>query len=250
MAALVLDVSKERVTVGRVWSALEEGACLGFRLVERPQAPVDAKPDLRHLGPGHEGQQRRRLALDLDRLRQEPRGPLERVSSHSSDFLSCLQVELERPNVRDGTLREAPVFVGRQGDVEGADDLPRHAFLHLEDVVDRAAVLVGPEVGIGQRVDQLGSDSEAVAGFPDASFEDVAHAEIAANRPHVLLRALQLHRGRSGDDTQRLDLREVRDDLLGEPVAEVLVVRVGAQVCEREDDDRAPIRWSGVRAVR
>ena len=79
MAALVFDVSKERVTVGRVRSALEEGARLGFRLVERRQAAVDAQPDLRHPGPGHEGQERRRLALDGDRLRQEPRGPLERV---------------------------------------------------------------------------------------------------------------------------------------------------------------------------
>src|SRR5437763_2600948 len=86
----------------------------------------------------------------------------------------------------------------------------------------------------GRAVDKLGGDAHAVACFPDASFEDVGHAECPRHLLHIDLHTRESECGVTGNDRQRGDLRQVRDDVLGYAVAEIFLLRLAAHVDERK----------------
>ena len=88
-------------------------------------------------------------------------------------------------------------------------------------------------------VDQLRGDANAVAGLAHAAFEHVADAELAARRRRrstdwplnvkAVLRAIT---------AERRDLRQVRRDVLADPVAEIFLLGIAAHVLERQHADR------------
>ena len=64
------------------------------------------------------------------------------------------------------------------------------------------------------------------------------HAECAADRREVFVLSLVGERRRARGDAERLHLRERHDDVVGDAVAEILVVRIAAHVRERQHRDR------------
>src|SRR5215469_11892093 len=62
--------------------------------------------------------------------------------------------------------------------------------LHHEDVGEIAVVALSPDMLAGLGLDQLAGDANAIAGFPQAAFEHIAHAQIAANLLHINSAAL------------------------------------------------------------
>ena len=71
-----------------------------------------------------------------------------------------------------------------------------------------------------------------------AAFQDVAHAELPPDLPHVHGAALVGEARIAGDDEQPADLRERGDDVLDHAVGEVVLLRIAAHVRERKDGDR------------
>ena len=126
--------------------------------------------------------------------------------------------------------------------------MARHLVLDGEHVLDFAVVAFRPQAVAGRSLDQLGGNAHPRAGLADAALEDVAHAQLAA---HIL----DLHRpalvteGRvSGDDDQFLKARELGDQVLGDPIGEVVLFGVATQVVERQDRKRGSMglrisRW-------
>ena len=86
-------------------------------------------------------------------------------------------------------------------------------------------------------IDELGGHPNLIATRLNAAFEYIADAEIAANGPHVRgLASVNLSRITS-DDKQVLRVREVGNDILGNPVGEVIPFRILSNVLERQDRD-------------
>ena len=75
----------------------------------------------------------------------------------------------------------------------------------------------------------------------NAALQDVAHAEIASDLAHVGRLALVLEGGIAGDDEQLGEPRQLGDDIVGNAVAEIVLVLVAAQVVERQHGDRRPV---------
>jgi hypothetical protein len=50
----------------------------------------------------------------------------------------------------------------------------RDVTLHIEEIVRLASYVLGPEVGLGVRIDQLGLDAQALAFARDAAFQHAA----------------------------------------------------------------------------
>src|SRR5262245_52867359 len=65
------------------------------------------------------------------------------------------------------------------------NDRPGNLILNGEDILQLAVVTLGPAVRAGNGIDELGADADAIAGATDAAFEDIAHAELAADLPDV-----------------------------------------------------------------
>src|SRR6516225_12390159 len=66
-----------------------------------------------------------------------------------------------------------------------ANDAQGNLVLHRENVVERAIVALGPDMPAAPRLDQLCRQTDAVASLAQAAFEDIAHAELAADLLHV-----------------------------------------------------------------
>jgi hypothetical protein len=104
---------------------------------------------------------------------------------------------------------------------------------------------VGPEVCAGIGIDQLHVHLNLVAGPSHASFQDIANAEIATNLFHVNGFAL-VGKGRvPGDHEASGDSRQIRGQIIGDPVGEIFLLRIVRQILEGQDDDRQPRRRLG-----
>ena len=126
----------------------------------------------------------------------------------------------------------------REPKLEGVDDYPRQSLLHRENIVDRAVVVVGPQVSVCACVDELSADSQPAARPPHAALEDVADTQFAGDGLHVLAGLLEHHRRRSGDDAEGAHLRKIGNDFVGETLGEVIVLLIGAEAPERQHCDR------------
>ena len=87
-------------------------------------------------------------------------------------------------------------------------------------------------------VNELRGDADAGARSPHAALEDAAHTEGLSDRADILLLAPERERRCAGDDLEARNVRQHVDDLLGQAVAEVLVLLVSAQVGKRQDGNR------------
>ena len=96
-------------------------------------------------------------------------------------------------------------------------------------------------VGLG--VDQLDTDTNPVARPLDAPFQHIAHSQLAPDLLRVSGPVAIGERGIAGDHGHIREPRQIRRDVLGDAVCEVLLFAVVAQIDEGQDHDRQA--WSG-----
>ena len=101
-----------------------------------------------------------------------------------------------------------------------------------------AVVTLGPELPARGRVDELRIDTDLVTGPAHAAFQHVAHAQLLRRPRAPSARALEGKDRVPGDDEQPRDLRQVGDEVLGHAVDEVRLLRIAAQIRERQDGER------------
>ena len=76
----------------------------------------------------------------------------------------------------------------------------------------------------------------------DAAFEHIVDAEIATDSSYVRRFSFVNFRGIPGDDKQIFGVRQVRYDILGDPVDKAIPLRVASNVVEWQDGDGSPFR--------
>lgn len=86
-------------------------------------------------------------------------------------------------------------------------------------------------------VDELSIDAETVAGLTDTPFQHGPDFQFLTNLSEIVALLSELERRRPRHYPQPVQLRQSIDQLFGEAVAEVLLLRVGAHVRERQDGD-------------
>jgi hypothetical protein len=91
---------------------------------------------------------------------------------------------------------------------------------------------------IGFGVDQLRVDADLVARALDASLDDVANTELAADPLCVDRLALECESGAARNHEHVRDPRQIGRDILGKGIGEMLLIGVVAEIDERQHDDR------------
>jgi hypothetical protein len=107
-------------------------------------------------------------------------------------------------------------------------------------VLKFAIVALGPAMGAGGGVDKLGTDADAVAGAANAALQHVARAKLTPDLSHVDALPLVAEARVAGDDEQLGEPRQLCDDVLGDTVAEVFLIRIATHAGEGENGDRRP----------
>ncbi len=219
------------------------GRLLGPRedLPRRPGAVVaEEEQRVREAGPG---QGVRRIAVErllevADALLQVPRRPL--VPEVAALEIEVVGLEVLRADAGPG-LDPARL---PQGDLELAGDGGGDLVLDGEDVARVAVEALRPELISGPGVGQLRGDANAFSRPAHAALQHGSHVERRSDLLDVRFLALEREAGRARGHAQLRHPAQSAQDLLGDAVAEELVLRIGAEVGERQHGDRLVVRCS------
>jgi hypothetical protein len=102
--------------------------------------------------------------------------------------------------------------------------------------------MIGPQMRPSACVNQLSGDADSIGAFAHRAFEHVPNAQFAADPLHVDVLALVGEARIAGEDGQPADAGEGGDDLLDNAVGEIFLLRIAAQIVERQDRERRLFR--------
>ena len=121
---------------------------------------------------------------------------------------------------------------------QGRHDLSGDFVLYRKNVLELAVVAFGPKVLARRGIDELRGDAHPVSGLAHAALDDIGDAERAANVLDLRRLALVMERRCAADHEQRAESDELGDDLVGDAVGEIVLLRVVREIGERQHGDR------------
>ena len=132
----------------------------------------------------------------------------------------------ETPGVRDGQL-----------ELQCPRNLAGDLVLKAEQIAHVAVEPLRPEVRARFSIDELRVYANLLARSTHAPFQEVTHAELAADALCIDRLSLIGEGGATGDYEAPLDAREVGRQVLGNAVGEIFLLRVVAEIGERQHYD-------------
>jgi len=117
------------------------------------------------------------------------------------------------------------------------DNALSHLVLQIEDVAEPTIKPFCPKMCPSGGIDKLSRDADSICRFANATFQHVAHPELASDLLHVDGAPLVGEARVAGDDEQRLEMRQRRDDVIDHSVREIFLLRIGAQVGEWQNSN-------------
>src|SRR3989442_1083750 len=151
--------------------------------------------------------------------------------------MPALKIKLIGQQIAGGLLVQPGLLIRRQLGLERGRDVQRHVRLDGEHIRELTVIRLRPEVSVGLCVDELRHDPHPIADPPHAAFEECRGLESRPDLFQALLPLLERHHRRARDHLEGADLRQMGDDVFRDPVGEVLVLRVRAEIEERQDRD-------------
>ena len=118
---------------------------------------------------------------------------------------------------------------------EGSDNLPHDLVLHHRQIVERTIIVFRPNVIARARINQLCGDPDAFSHTANAAFDQELYIEFVGRLPDVDGHAKEAKAGVARGDGDRAPARQIRDDVLSDPVGEIILLRVGRHIGERQD---------------
>jgi hypothetical protein len=172
-------------------------------------------------------------------------GPFEEAP-RLSESLCRMQVEaflpLQPEVVGPHALGRLALCQGQLVALKPAGERPHNApaqlILDLKDIAKLSVIVLGPEMDIGRRIDQLRRDPDSILRPAKAALDDVAYAQFASDAFGIDSLPAILERRVARDHEQRMKSRELSNDVLGHSIDEILELRRAAQVVERQHSNR------------
>ena len=128
----------------------------------------------------------------------------------------------------------------RQLGLDRCGDLPCHLLLDIEDIFELQVVFVGPQLLAVRGPDEFRRDPHRVATLADAAEHHVPDAELLADFARVHRSSLERHGRVSRDNRKPPVTGEQTNNVLGQAVAEIVVLGIIGHVPERQHGDRRP----------
>ena len=123
-----------------------------------------------------------------------------------------------------------------------ADHARGHLILQIEDVLELAIEVIGPQMRPARSIDQLRGDADPLRRLAHAAFEHVTHTQLATDLLHIDGPALVGKARIARDHEQPPDVAERGNDVLDDAVGEIVLLRIIAHVLERQNRDRGLVR--------
>ena len=118
------------------------------------------------------------------------------------------------------------------------DDRHRYLVLDCKHISQLPVVGVRPQVAVRPGLDQLCRDAYPISGLAYGPLQHVPHTEPFSHGRYVDVLALELEGGRARCDLQVWILGKNIQDLLRDPIAEILLIGIGRHIHERQYGNR------------
>lgn len=128
--------------------------------------------------------------------------------------------------------------VRQQPDLQLFDNGVGDFILYGEDVSEFPVVTLRPEMASISAIDKLPGHTHARTGLSNAALEQKGDAEFLGYLLYLHGPALVSERRVAGHNMKVRNLRQVSDDVFGDAVGKILLLRVATHVAERQDRDR------------
>src|SRR5262249_1716612 len=178
--------------------------------------------------------------LDVERLLEQTAGVYHRCRRRRQvEHRLATHDEVDELGAVRSFAQASPRFDVDDLQADRARDPADDLVLNVQDAPSFGIEALGPPLACFLGLDQAGVDAHALALGDDAALEQITYLELAADLPRVRAPALVGERGVAGDDGdsgQRV--REIADEAVGDPVGQVVLLRIPAEIGERKDDDR------------
>jgi hypothetical protein len=154
-----------------------------------------------------------------------------------AQIIASAEIKVVGLRIGSGLLSDDFFFLRGKLDFESFGDAERDFFLNGEDVFHLAVVAFGPDGMAGFTFDELGGDTEAIAGAADGTFQDVHCAEFFADlrRGDGLIAKLQHFGTRKNFETG--DFGKFGDDIFGHAIAKIFIFFGSTKIFEIEHGD-------------
>ena len=181
------------------------------------------------------------LRVEIDRLLEQLLAAREALGSHLVPLEEAHEIGVVRLEVFGVALDDRRPLSTQELHLEVFDDGEGDLVLDLEDVLETPVETLRPQVRAVPHIDELGSDAQPVAGLAHAPLDDGPDVQSTADLTHVLILALEGEGRGPRHHAQALHLGQGVDDLLGNTVAEELLLGIGRQIGERQHRHRRPV---------
>src|SRR5262245_52767101 len=134
-----------------------------------------------------------------------------------------MRLELGWAEATDSLSRrrfDAPIHCDR--------DRARHLVLHRENVGELAIKPLCPEMRSSPGIDKLNIDANLILYAADRTLHEKSNAELAADILNLQHPPAKGEGRLPGHDEERSKAGQLGDDVVGDPVAEILLIRIPA----------------------
>src|SRR5262249_22739958 len=187
--------------------------------------------------------------LDLERLLEQTAGVYHRCRRRwQVEHRLAAHDEVDELGAVRPFAQASPRFDVDDLQADRARDPADDLVLNVEDAASFGIEAFGPELACFLGLHQAGGDAHAVALGGDAAREQVTYLQLAADLRRVRAPALVGERGVAGDDGdsgQRA--RNIADEAVGDPVGEVVLLRIAAEIDEGKNGNRGDGRFEAIR---
>ena len=145
------------------------------------------------------------------------------------------------------TPTQARLIAFRKVYLERDDDLAGNLVLERKNIADLPVVSFRPDVTLGPGFDELRGDPHAIVCGADASFKNVANAQIPRDIRNLDRAPLVDERRIACDHLKFRYLGQGRDDVFGDAVGKIFLIRVARHIFKRQHRDRRLVGQQGRR---
>src|SRR5438046_5476859 len=130
-----------------------------------------------------------------------------------------------------GAIGSAGRYAADQGSDDGLPDL----VAHREEIRHRTIEGLAPDMSAGLGIDELRGDPDAFPHPAHAALDQEANTQLVPEPLHVDGLALEPESRVARSYRQRAPSRQLGDDVLGDAVGEIVLLRIASHVQERTD---------------
>src|SRR5580704_1966978 len=174
---------------------------------------------------------------------------MQRLSQPNATLVpekTAFQIQLISFSVRRLQLEDRLVAPAGQAQLQRGHNRTGDVVLDSKHVLHLAVEPLRPKAEAVGDLDELGSDAELGAHPAEAAFQHRLHTKCLSDLADVFVAAFERKARRPRRHMQPFDPRQSVQQILGDPVAQKLVLPIGADVHEREHGDGSLLFAAGL----